>query len=279
MDSTFIAALFALSAAMAWGSSDFTGGVVTRRVGPIHTMFVSYVVAFVILVGIALFRLEPISNAADLTWGALGGVFGMVGFGFLLRGFATGRMGLVAPVSGVLATALPVIFSVFNEGLPRLLQLVGFGLALVSIWLLSRPEKFGGRPAGLGMAVMAGLGFGSFFIALDQIGENAVFWPLAAGRLAAFASVLLFAFFTRQSVFPKASPLGLLFLLGCLDVGGNLFFLLAVQTGRLDVAAVLASLYPAVTAIWARLIVKEHMTGLQVFGLVIAIVAIVLITI
>lgn len=279
MDSTFLAALFALSAAMAWGSSDFTGGVVTRRVGAVHTMFVSYVVAFVILVGIALIRFEPISNAADLTWGALGGVFGMVGFGFLLRGFATGRMGIVAPVSGVLATALPVIFSVFNEGLPRLLQLVGFGLALVSIWLLSRPEKFGGRPAGLGMAVMAGLGFGSFFIALDQIGDNAVFWPLAAGRLAAFASVIIFAFFTRQPVFPKASPLGLLFLLGCLDVGGNLFFLLAVQTGRLDVAAVLASLYPAVTAIWARLIVKEHMTGLQVFGLVMAIVAIVLITI
>lgn len=263
---------------MAWGSSDFTGGVVTRRVGAIHTMFVSYIVAFVILVGIALIRPEPISKAADLTWGALGGVFGMVGFGFLLRGFATGRMGIVAPVSGVLATALPVIFSVFNEGLPRLLQLAGFGLALISIWLLSRPEKFGSRPAGLGMAVMAGLGFGSFFIALDQIGEDAVFWPLAAGRLAALVSVLIFALFTRQPLFPKVSPLGLLFLLGCLDVGGNLFFLLAVQTGRLDVAAVLASLYPAVTAIWARLIVKEHMTGLQVFGLVIAIVAIVLIT-
>jgi drug/metabolite transporter (DMT)-like permease len=209
----------------------------------------------------------------------LAGLFGMAGFAFLLRGFATGRMGIVAPVSAVLATALPVIFAMFSEDLPRQLQLVGFGLALVSIWLLCRPEKLVGRPAGLGMAVLAGLGFGSFFIALDQIGENAIFWPLAVGRLAACASVLAYALFMRRLFIPEISQLGLLILLGFLDVGGNLFFLLAVQTGRLDVAAVLASLYPAVTAILARLIAREHMTRLQVFGLGVAILAIVLITI
>jgi len=279
LNSTILAAVFALFAGIAWGTSDFTGGMVTRRIGAISTMFISYLVALSILVIIALMRLEPLSSPVDLTWGALAGIFGMVGFGFLLRGFATGRMGIVAPVSGVLATALPVVFAMFNEGLPRQWQLAGFGLAIVSIWLLSRPEKLVGRPAGLSMAVLAGLGFGSFFIALDQIGENAVFWPLAAGRLAAGASVLVFALFTRQLTVPKVPQLGLLILLGFLDVGGNLFFLLAVQTGRLDVAAVLASLYPAVTAILARLIAKEHMTRLQVFGLGMAILAIILITI
>ena len=279
MSSTFIAAVFALSAGIAWGASDFTGGMVTRRIGAIHTMFISYLVACTILVIVALTRFEPFWLPAALIWGALAGLFGMAGFGFLLRGFSTGRMGIVAPVSAVMATALPVIFAMFSESLPRPLQRAGFGLALISIWLLSRPEKLGGRPAGLGMAVLAGLGFGSFFIALDQIGENSVFWPLAAGRLAACVSVLAFALFTRRPLIPKASPLHLLILLGCLDVGGNLFFLLAVQTGRLDVAAVLASLYPAVTAILARLIAKEHMTQLQVVGLAIAILAIVLITI
>ncbi len=279
LNSTILAAVFALFAGIAWGTSDFTGGMVTRRIGAISTMFISYLVALIILVVIALTRLEPLSSPVDLIWGALAGIFGMVGFAFLLRGFATGRMGIVAPVSGVLATALPVVFAIFSEGLPRQWQLAGFGLALVSIWLLSRPEKLVGRPAGLSMAVLAGLGFGSFFIALDQIGENAVFWPLAVGRLAAGGAVLAFALFTRQLTIPEVPQLGLLILLGFLDVGGNLFFLLAVQTGRLDVAAVLASLYPAVTAILARLIAKEHMTRLQNFGLAIAILAIVLITI
>ena len=242
-------------------------------------MLIPYVISFIILVSTALLRREQFSGPADLLWGALAGLLVMAGYGFLLRGFASGRMGIVAPVSGVLATAIPVIFTAFTEGLPRGLQLLGFGLALVSIWMLSRPEKFGGRPAGLGMAVLAGVGFGGFFTALDQVGENAVFWPLATGRLIACVLMLTFAFSTRRSLIPQVPPLALLALLGLLDVGGNLFFLLAVQTGRLDVAAVLASFYPAVTAILAWLITKEHMARLQVVGAAAAVLAIALITI
>jgi drug/metabolite transporter (DMT)-like permease len=155
---------------------------------------------------------------------------------------------------------------------------MGFGLALISIWFLSRPEKLGGNPAGLGMALLAGLGFGGFFTALDQISEDAIFWPIAAGRLAACAAMVLFTLGTSGALLPKSAPFGPLILLGVLDVGGNLFFLLAVQTGRLDVAAVLASLYPGVTALLAWWIAKEHMAALQVFGLALAILSIVLIT-
>ncbi|MGI0014193.1 MAG: EamA/RhaT family transporter, partial [Nitrososphaera sp.] len=111
-------------------------------------MLIPYVVSFIILVSTAIIRGEQFSQPADLMWGALAGVLVMAGYGFLLRGFASGRMGIVAPVSGVLATAIPVIFVAFTESLPRGLQLLGFGLALVSIWMLSRPEKFGSRPAG-----------------------------------------------------------------------------------------------------------------------------------
>lgn len=242
-------------------------------------MLIPYVVSFIILVSTVIIRGEQFSQPADLMWGALAGTLVMAGYGFLLNGFASGRMGIVAPVSGVLATAIPVIFSAFTEGLPRGLQLLGFGLALVSIWMLSRPEKFGSRPAGLGMALLAGVGFGGFFTALDQVGESAIFWPLAAGRLTACVLLVAFAFSTRRSLIPQVPPLALLALLGLLDVGGNLFFLLAVQTGRLDVAAVLASLYPAVTAILAWLISKEQMARLQVIGVAVAVLAIALITI
>jgi drug/metabolite transporter (DMT)-like permease len=232
-----------------------------------------------VVVIMALVRSEHFPPLRDLIWGVVACLLGIIGLGALLRGFAIGRMGIVAPVSAVLATGLPVVFASFSEGLPRQIQMLGFGLALVSIWLLSRPEKFGGTPAGLGMALLAGLGFGGFFIALDQIGEGALFWPLAAGRLIASVLMVVFALSTRRPLFLPGSPLGLLVLAGLSSVGGDLFFLLAVQSGRLDIAAVLGSLYPVVTTVLAKLITRENMARLQVVGMVIAILAIVLITI
>jgi drug/metabolite transporter (DMT)-like permease len=242
-------------------------------------VLISYSVGLIALIVVALSRLERLPPLSDLLWGGLAGVLGMVGLAFLMRGFATGRMGIVAPVSAVLATMIPVIFAALTEGLPRQLQLLGFGLALVSIWLLTRPERSGGRPAGLGMAMLAGLGFGGFFTALGQVGNAAVFWPLVAGRLAACVLMVGFALLTRKPIVPPLAPLGLLTLAGMLDVGGNLFFLLAVQSGRLDVAAVLGSLYPAVTAILARLVTREQMARFQTIGVAVAILAIVLITV
>jgi drug/metabolite transporter (DMT)-like permease len=279
MDFALLSILFALSAAIAWGSGDFTAGLVSRRVGPFHTVLISYSVGLLALAIVALVRREQFPPASDLIWGAIAGLSGMIGLGFLMRGFVTGRMGIVAPVSAVLAAAIPVIFTAFTEGLPRQLQLLGFGLALISIWLLSRPERFGGRPAGLGMALLAGLGFSGFFIALDQVSQSAVFWPLVAGRLAACTVMAVLALSTGRPLIPSPFPLGLLVLAGILDVAGNLFFLLSMQLGRMDVTAVLGSLYPAVTAMLAWLLTKEHMARLQMLGVAIAVLAIVMITI
>jgi drug/metabolite transporter (DMT)-like permease len=279
MASPFLAALFALSAAVAWGSGDFTSGFVARRIGSFHTVLISYTVGFLALVIVALTQLEKLPPISDLVWGGLAGLSGMVGLGFLLRGFATGRMGIIAPVSAVLAAAIPVIFDALTKGLPHELQMLGFVIALISIWLLSRPEHLSGRPAGLGMALLAGLGFGGFFTMLGQVGGSAVFWPLAAGRLASCTLMVAFAIFKHIPVKPPSFSLKLLTLGGLLDIGGNLFFLLAIQSGRLDVAAVLGSLYPAVTASLAWLISKEHIGRLQITGLAAAILAIMLITI
>lgn len=274
-----LSALFALSAAAAWGSGDFTSGLATRRVGALHTVLISYTVGLLALLIVALASREPLPPLADLLWGAVAGLAGMMGLVFLLRGFAAGRMGIVAPVSAVLATGLPVIFSAFTEGLPGSLKLIGFSLALVGIWLLSRPEKFGGRPAGLGMALLAGVGFGAFFTALSQVGDSAVFLPLAASRIAAILLLVLIILLSGRSLIPQRAPMRLLALAGLLDVGGNLFFLLATQSGRLDIAAVLGGLYPAVTAVLARLVAREEMARLQVVGAAAAVLAIVLITI
>jgi drug/metabolite transporter (DMT)-like permease len=278
MDSSLLAAFFALFAAGTWGSGDFTGGMAARRAGAFHTVLIAYTVGLIALVIVALARLEQLPPLIDLVWGAVAGLSGMLGLGFLFRGFAVGRMGIVAPVSAVLATAIPVVVAAWTEGLPGQMKLIGFGLAMVSIWLISRPEPLGGRPAGLGLALLAGVGFGGFFTALGQVGDSAVFWPLVAGRVAACALMAAFLLVTRRPLLPAGLPWGLLVLAGLLDVSGNLFFLLAMQIGRMDVTAVLGSLYPAVTTLLARLVNKEHMSILQAFGVGLAVVAIVLIT-
>src|SRR5512134_399950 len=105
MDFAFLAVLFALSAAAAWGAGDFTGGLASRRAGPFHTVFIAYSVGLLALVLVALARRESLPPAADLLWGAVAGISGMIGLGFLMPGFVTGRMGIVAPVSAVLAAA------------------------------------------------------------------------------------------------------------------------------------------------------------------------------
>ncbi len=278
MNTPFFAATLALSAAVCWGAGDFSGGMATRRSDPFRSVLIIYSIGMLTLLAVVIARGEPVPSYADLAWGALAGLFGLVGILLLFRGFATGRMGIVAPVSGVLATGLPVIFNAFTQGLPGYLQMAGFAVALIGIWLISRPERFAGRPAGLGLAILAGLCFGSFFITLDQVSKATTFWPLLSGRAASVAAMLLFAVLTKRPVSLQKLPWEFFGLAGILDVAGNLFFLLAIQNGRLDVGAVLGSLYPAVTAMLARFTIKENITRLQLVGVTAAMLAIVLIT-
>ena len=279
MNQTILAALFALSAAIAWGAGDFTGGLNARRIGAFHALLISFFFGIAALVVLALTLNESQPAQSDVLLGALAGLFGTAGFLFLLRGFAIGRMSIVAPLSAVLAAALPVLLTAAIEGLPRAIQLWGFGVAFLSIWLLSSHEAGEERPAGIGLALLAGLAFGVFFITLDQIGDGAIFWPLVAGRAASITVMLAYVLLARQPFIPTDPPWAWLVLGGVLDVTGNLFFLLAVQTGRLDIASVLVSLYPAVTVLLALLIAKEEMTRAQMLGVGAAILAIVLITV
>ena len=278
MAPSLLAALFALSSALVWGAGDFANGLGARRVGAIRATLTAYGVGLLVLTTLALARGEALPPAADLLWGAAAGLAGVVGVVFLLRGFAEGQMGIVAPVSAVLTASIPVVFAALTQGVPGTRQLLGFGVAIAGIWLLSRPQPLGSRPGGLGAALVAGLGFGGFFVALDQVEPGAVFWPLVAGRVVAVAAVLPLALAGRRPLLPRGAALRLLVFGGVMDAAGNLLFLLATQTGRLDAAAVLASLYPAITALLAWLVAGEKMTRSQVAGAAAAVAAIVLIT-
>jgi len=180
-------------------------------------------------------------------------------------------------VAAVLGTSIPVLFAAISEGLPGAGQLAGFALAIAGVWIIARPEVSGGRPDGLGLAVLAGLGFGAFFILIDQVSEGAVFWPLVAARGMSFVVLALIVMANSVAWRPDRSALPLVIVAGVLDVGGNTFFLLAAQAGRLDVASVMSSLYPMVTVLLARLVLQEHVTRLQTAGIAAAIAAIPLI--
>lgn len=272
------AILYALSAALSWGVGDFSSGLAARRVGPAHTLLLSFCAGVLSLVGLALLTGEPFPASRDVWLGSLAGFVGLGGFLSMLYGFTVGRISIVSPVSALLAAAVPVLFTALIEGLPKPLQLSGFGLAFLSIWLLSRRNETASGPSGILPALLAGLGFGVFFILVGQLPPGTLFWPLVVGRLVAIALLAAYFMSRRQVLLPVKAPLGLLALAGVLDALGNLFFVLSVQAGRLDIASVLVSLGPAVTVLLARVIVKEHLTRWQVLGVLLAISATVLVS-
>lgn len=268
-----------LAAALTWGAGDFSGGLATRQ-GPVFgVVIVSYVMGAVLLVTLALLRSEPLPSAASLGWAVAAGCSGVVGLVTLWRALAVGKMGLAAPITGVVAAIVPVLFATFTEGWPTTVQVAGFGLGLTGVWLGSQREESQGRPEGFGLTIVAGLGFGAYFILIDHAGAVTVLWPLVTARATSLVIALTIALSGRAGQFPRSGLLPLALLAGVLDASGNLFFVLAAQLGRLDVSAVLSSLYPVVTILLARLFLGERLTRMQVAGIAAALVAIPLINV
>lgn len=279
MSRAFATVIFGLAASLCWGSGDFNGGLASRRASATSVVIAAYAVGFVLLIALALIWREPFPALRDIAWGGFAGLAGAIGLISFYSALSIGRMGIAAPVSAILTASLPVLFGAFTEGLPGLLQLVGFVLALLAIGLISRPERAKGRPEGIGLALLAGCGFGCFFILISRVSPTATFWPLAVARLTSVLFLLLMAGMRRQQILPAMKVAPLVLLAGVLDAIGNAFFVLAAHSGRLDVAAVLSSLYPAATVLLAAILLRERVTRIQVIGIVIALVAVPMISV
>jgi uncharacterized membrane protein len=212
---------------------------------------------------------------ADLAWGALAGVGSGVGGAFLYRGFAAGRMGVVAPVSAVGAAVLPVVVGVVTGERPDLLVWLGIGLALPGIWFVSRePVAGSGLAAGLFDGVLAGLGFGLLFAAIGQVPDGAGYWPLVSTQVVSVLAIVLTATALGVAWVPRATSELWGLAAGLLASAAQLAFLLATQTGLLAISAVLTSLYPAVTILLAALVLKEKVHQVQGVGLALCAVAV-----
>jgi len=267
-----------LSAAVTWGAADFSGGLATKTANVFGVVAVAHAVGLVFMLSLAVVFREPVPPSSALLWGAIAGLVGGVGLAAFYKALAIGKMGINAPLASVITAVLPLLFGFWTEGLPHVLQLIGFALALVSIWLISTQRGASGGPSrGLGLAVLAGIGFSGFLLFIKLAGSASVFWPLVAARSASLLLMAAIILASRSHWKPGRATLPYILLAGILDSGANALYVAAAQRGRLDVAAVLSSLYPASTVILARLVLKERLSGTQSAGMAAALIAVLLI--
>ncbi len=276
-----------LASAAMWGVSDFLGGVAARRAPVLLVVVIAHGLSLVTLLLIAAFLHLPWPGGRLAFWGIMTGISSAVGSIAFYRALAVGEMGLTAALAGVLTAAVPVIFSFFDEGRPKATQMLGFVVAAVAIWSIAYQP--GGSPdrRGLWLATLAGLGFGAFLIASKFASQGAALWPLAISRMASatIALALLVAVHMRRRTHnsDRSGGVGAVLLLaggaGLIEAAGNLLYMLATRVGRLDVAAVLSSLYPAATILLAVWLLKERAKALQAWGMALALVAVVMISI
>ncbi len=285
IQSDFTAVALGLASAVSWGAGDFSGGFATKRANSFGVVIISQVAGLILIAAVAVLSHDPIPPARDWLFGAGAGIIGGIGLIAFYRALAVGQMGIAAPVSAVFTALIPVVITALTQGLPPAVQLIGFVLGLVGVWLLARPESEAahakeqtiGRPIGFGLAILAGFGFGSFLVLIHQANGVSAFWPLLAARIGSLIFLTAIALTTQRQWLPSARLVPFLILVGALDLGGNAFFVLAGQAGRLDVASVLSSLYPGMTVLLAVIILRERLSRWRLLGIGAALLAVVLI--
>lgn len=273
-----MAILFALLAALSYGGSDFAAGLASRRIGAgAVAAGVQALSVVTVLLALAVFSGDGPAWPA-MGWGAASGIGNALGTLALYRGFALGRMSVVATLSAVVTAAGPVIVGVALGDSLTALAAVGVAVAIPSIALVSwQGRSTGGGRAGVVEGIVSGFGFALLLIALSQAGTDSGAWPLVAGQSVALLLLLPFALRRGGLAGRYKSAVWPVVLGGVLGGAANIIFLLATDQGSLAVVAVLASLYPTVTILLARVFLNERWTRLQGCGLLLAAVAIVLI--
>ena len=280
MAETLLVTVYGLLSAFSWGSGDFCGGMATKKGSAFSVVLFSQIIGGLFLVILAFVFGEPLPAWPDALLGALAGLAGMMGLLALYHGLAGRQMGLMAPLTAVIAAVVPLPVAFLQDGLPNISTLIGFGVALTAVWFLS--STGGGTRLvwrDLGLPLIAGTGFGLFFVITDQITVGSIIWPLIAARLATTTFLLLFLLLRKEAIRPPRASWPLVALSGIFDTGGNAFFILAAQAGRLDIASLLSSLYPAVTVLLAWIIIKERLAVPQWVGVGLAMLALLLIVI
>ena len=223
---------------------------------------------------LALTTHAPLPSRNSELWAMAAGGLGGTALAVFYRVLAMGNMGLTAPIAAVMAAAIPTAYGMTVQGVPHTGALIGFLVAGLGIWLISRPEGRLFRPEGLALAVIAGLGFAGFFICINRATDSSVLWASAHSRFASLVLVAIIVLVRRGHHPLDARDARLALFAGSLDVIGTALFIRADQTGRFDAAVVLTSLYPTVTVLLARVVLKERFTRWKTVGILAALAAV-----
>lgn len=267
-----------LSAA-SWGGSDFAGGLGARRASSLLVAISGHLFSLLVLLAVCLAIHLAVPGRHFLLYAALGGFEGALALAVFYRALAMGAMGLTAALTGLLTALVPTVFSALHYGLPAPFTAVGLAAGCTAIWLITHqpPAKAGGKTAtparALLLGALAGVGFGSQLILFKLAGGGGLLWVMTSARAAGVVALALML----VAMPPKRPWRGFWLtgiVAGTLDTVGNLFYIRAAQLGRLDVAAVICSLYPAGTILLAALVLHERPTRRQWAGMALALAAV-----
>ena len=273
-----LAVTYGLGSASFWGTSDFSGGFVTKTNSVFGVLLVANISGIVLLTICALWVGSPVPDRASIILGTLAGIGGLIGLAAFYKGLASEHMGMVASLAAVISAALPVLFGMLMEGFPSNRQIAGFAVAFAALWYLSVSEKSHTiRWRQLSLPVTAGIGFGIAFILIDQAVEQSVLWPLLASKMMGTVVLGTLLLIFRIGTMPQKQKYPLVCLTGFFDAAGTAFYASAAQVGRLDISVVLASMHPAITALLAWVILREHLSRRQWIGVIAALIALTLI--
>ncbi|MDG4664509.1 EamA family transporter [Mycobacterium sp. 236(2023)] len=268
--------LSALVAALGYGISDFVGGIASRRVAALRVVIVSYPIALVLLVALAIPMGGQLRTAA-IVLGLLSGVGQAFGVWWFYAALGSGPISVVSPLTALLVAGVPVATGLALGEQPGVLAGTGVALALLAVVLVSRDSGGGTEattprftPKVAALTVGAGVAFGLNFVILHQVPPEAKLWPLVLGRVAANAIVVIAAAVTANLVLERGVPMRLAVVAGVLDTVANVATLIALQSSMLSLAGVLIALYPAATVLLAIAVLGERVSRLQALGMVLA---------
>jgi drug/metabolite transporter (DMT)-like permease len=217
-------------------------------------------------------------DRTSILWALAAGAVGGFSLAIFYGALAAGQMGLTAPISALMGAAIPTLFYIALEGAPNRWTIAGFALAILAIWLITRPEASSpvdpsGRPKGIAIAALAGVGFAGFYLFVHQA-HGSPAWIAAISRIGSLTATGAAVLITRAPLSLNRQGFTLGTFAGCADITASALFIYASQHGRLDEAVVITSLYPAVTVLLARLVMKEHFSRWKVVGLMAALAAV-----
>ena len=259
------AVALALGASALWGVGDFLGGITSRRLAAVTVVAFSQVVGLVAVLAVAAVAGGSFLGVEGIAAACAAGLAGAIGLGALFRGMAIGAIGVVAPISAS-AAVLPVAVGLVRGERPEAIQLVGVALALVGVFLVARePEAVRGLAAGVPLALLAALGFGSFFVFIDRASQDDVLWAIVVARVSSSTFTLAFAFARRKLRVPR-DALPTLVAIGVFDTAANVLLAFALNEGLVSLVSVVASLYPVVTVLLAIAVLRERPSRSQALG-------------